>query len=87
MLHIRTDSAVPSLREKLTSFNTLLVAARDFSRGSLLYEDVDPFLTLNVLSHVREIVAKHARGFRLSIEMVRPPTFEALKERLGPTES
>ncbi len=68
------------------SFNVLVVIARNTEINQTAYQDVPPFAALDVLLGVRDILQQEPAGPQLRVEVVRPGTFDALKQHLKSTK-
>ena len=64
------------------SVNGLLVVARDLSKDSKGYDDVNPDLALGVLTRIQEDLQKIGNQASLNLEVVRPGCLDALEKHL-----
>lgn len=64
------------------TLNVLVVIARNTEINPTAYQDVLPFAALDVLLGVRDILLQQPAAPRLRVDVVRPGTFDALKQHL-----
>ncbi len=79
------DDIRPALTPSVSiagTLNVLVVIARNTETDPSAYQDVRPFAALDVLLGVRGILQQQAAGPRLRVEVVRPGTFDSLKQHL-----
>lgn len=65
-----------------SSFNVLLVLARDTSVNGTSYQDVDPSATTNVFLAIQRELKQLRPDYCLNLEVVRPGTFAAFQKHL-----
>ncbi|KAH7390364.1 hypothetical protein BKA64DRAFT_679066 [Cadophora sp. MPI-SDFR-AT-0126] len=70
----------------MTTFNVLLVIARDTTEQPSIYSDIDPFLATDALVKIRKRLGSMYNPIRLNLEIVRPGTFFGFKEHLRRAE-
>lgn len=69
-----------------STLNVLLVVARDLTSDPSVYEDVSPSIATKTLLGLRDELDRQGGRHKLNVEIVRPGTFEALKQHLLRTE-
>jgi hypothetical protein len=72
---------------RTSSVNVLLVIARKTELKPTVYEDVDPSMALNAFLAIQKVFKESFQGLRLNVEVVRPGTFEALRNHLESSTS
>ena len=80
-VELQLDSLDLTAKKKST-FNVLVVMARNVSGDGSKYQDVDPFLGLRTLIAVRKTLIDARANVLLEIEVVRPGTFKAFRKHL-----
>lgn len=70
------------IKSSTSQLNILLVVARDTTDNSTKYRDVNPFETLKVLLALQKSLKLSYAQTRLNVQVVRPSTYEALRQLL-----
>ncbi len=65
-----------------SSFNVLLVLARDTKVNGTSYQDIDPSVTINVFFAIQRELKQLNLDYSLNLEVVRPGTFAAFQKHL-----